>query len=86
VSISSTFYGKLLQALVPKVQKDTNDLTVFFVHLGSALVKAAHITLMKLTSGTGQGSPSGLPGSARQMASTHLQFYESSGMKKSWLI
>ncbi len=30
----------------PKVQKDTDNLTVFFVFLGSASIKAAHKMLM----------------------------------------
>jgi len=36
---------------LPKVQKKPDDLSVFFVLLGSAHVKAAHILLMKLTPG-----------------------------------
>jgi len=36
---------------VPKAQKGIADLTVFFVHLRSARVKAAHKMLKKLTPG-----------------------------------
>ncbi len=35
----------------PKSIKDTNDLTVFFMLLGSTCTKAAHRTLVKLTPG-----------------------------------
>jgi len=34
VSISPTFYTQLLSALVPKAQKDNDDLTVFILLLG----------------------------------------------------
>jgi len=34
---------------IPKAQKDTENLSDFFLLLGSALVKAAHKMLMKLT-------------------------------------
>jgi len=49
--ISSTFYEQLLGVQIPKVQKKTVKLSVFFVLVGSAHVKAAHGTLMKLTPG-----------------------------------
>jgi len=49
VSISSTFYAKLLHAQIPKEQKKTVKLSVFFVLLGSARAKAARRMLMKLT-------------------------------------
>jgi hypothetical protein len=48
VSISSTFYEQLLHMQIPKVQKGTDDFTFFFAYLGSACVKAAPKTLMKL--------------------------------------
>jgi len=48
-SISSTFYEQLLLAQIPKAQKKTYNLTVFFVLLGSALKKAAYRMLIKLT-------------------------------------
>jgi len=38
--ISSIFYVQHLRAQIPKVQKDTEDLTVFFALLGSAHVIA----------------------------------------------
>ncbi len=40
-SISSLFYVQLLRAQIPKASKDTDDLTVFFMLLGSMSVKAA---------------------------------------------
>ncbi len=51
VSISSTFYEQLLCVYVPKAQKDTDHLTVFFTHLGSESRKAVTKRLMKLTPG-----------------------------------
>jgi len=50
-SISSTFYVQLLHAQIPKVQKDTNELTVFFTLLGSTSVKVSCKTLIKQTQG-----------------------------------
>jgi len=47
-SISTTFYAQLLQAQIPKAQKNTFKL---FALLRSALVKAAHKMLVKLTPG-----------------------------------
>ncbi len=41
-SISPTLYEQLLHEKIPKVQKRPDDLTVFFVLLGSAHIKAAH--------------------------------------------
>jgi hypothetical protein len=50
VSISSMFYRKLLHAHIPKAKKKTiYNLTVFFALFGSARIKAAHKTFMKLT-------------------------------------
>jgi len=49
VSIPPTFYKQLLFELVPKVQKNTADLSDFFAHLGSSRLKVAHKTLTKLT-------------------------------------
>ena len=46
-SISPMFYEQLLRAQIPKAQKSC--LTVFFVLLGSAQVKAGRRTLVKLT-------------------------------------
>jgi len=40
-SISPIFYTKLFCRQIPKAQKDTDDLTVFFALLGSGHVKAA---------------------------------------------
>jgi len=48
-SISTTFYKQMLHAQISKARKDTDDLTVFFMLLGSACAKAAHKTLVKLT-------------------------------------
>jgi len=42
---------QFLREQVPKAQKYTADLTVFFAHLGSVRVRAAGKTLMKLTPG-----------------------------------
>jgi len=49
MSISSTFYEQLLHAQIPKAQKKTDNLTVFFALSGSVCVKAAHRMLIKLT-------------------------------------
>jgi len=43
------FYGQLLCAQIPKVQKDTDGLTVIFGLLGSGGVKAVHKMFVKLT-------------------------------------
>jgi len=52
VSISPRFYGQLLRAKDPKVQKDTADLTAFLCIWGlRARVKALHKTLTKFTPG-----------------------------------
>jgi len=51
VSISPTFYEQLLRLQIPKEQNKTDSLTVFFLLLGYALVKAAHKKLVKLTLG-----------------------------------
>jgi len=50
-TISSTFYTQLLPVQIPKAQKDTDDMPVFFVLLGSAREKAARKMLMKSTPG-----------------------------------
>ena len=55
VSISLTFYVKLFQAKIPKAQKDTVDVTVFFVLMESTSVKAECKILMKLTTGRDRG-------------------------------
>ncbi len=47
-SISPTFYTKLLRVQIPKA-KNTVKLSVFFALLGTALVKAAHKLMVKLT-------------------------------------
>jgi len=39
VSISPTFYAQILHAQIPKEQKKTDGLTVFFELLGSTCVK-----------------------------------------------
>jgi hypothetical protein len=49
-SISPTFYTHLLHVQIPKAQKDSLVISVFFVLLGSSRAKAAHKTLAKLTS------------------------------------
>jgi len=43
------FYIQLLHPQIPKAEKDTDDLTVFLMLLGSTSVKAARKMLMKLT-------------------------------------
>ncbi len=48
-SISPTFYSNILCMQIPKTQKKTDDLTVFFSLLGSALVKAMCKILVKST-------------------------------------
>jgi len=48
-SISSTFHEQHLSAQIPKAQKKTVKLSVFFTLLGSAPENAALRTLMKLT-------------------------------------
>jgi len=50
-SILPTFYSKLLRKQIPKAQKNTDNLTVFFVLLGYSFIKAERKTLMKLTPG-----------------------------------
>jgi len=47
VSISSTFYQQLLHAQIPKAQKKTVNLLVFWALLGSVQTKAAHRMQMK---------------------------------------
>jgi len=49
VSISSMFCKQLLHAQIPKVQKKTFNLTVFFALSRSARIRAARRMLMKLT-------------------------------------
>ena len=48
-SISPTFYKQLLRAQISKAQKKTVKLSSFIALLGSASVKSAHRTLVKLT-------------------------------------
>ena len=48
-SISSTFYKHLLRAKIPKARKKIIKLSSFIALLGSACVKAARRTLVKLT-------------------------------------
>jgi len=43
------FYVQLFRLKIPKAQKKTVNLSVFFALLGSASVKAARRKLMKLT-------------------------------------
>jgi len=50
-SISPMFYEQLLRTQIPKVQKKTDNLPVFFALSGSVWVKAAFRTSMKLTTG-----------------------------------
>jgi hypothetical protein len=45
------FYEQLLRGKIPKPQKKSVKLSVFFELLGSVHVKAAHKMLMKLTLG-----------------------------------
>jgi len=47
VSISPTIYEELFCAQIPKVQKNVDDLTVFFALVGSLSVKAALKMLVK---------------------------------------
>ncbi len=49
VSISSTFYEQLWPTQIPKVQKKTVKLSIFWALSGSTNVKAARRTLIKLT-------------------------------------
>jgi len=49
VTISSTFHKQLLCVRIPKAQKNTGNLSVFFTLLGSACVKAACKMLVKST-------------------------------------
>jgi len=55
VSISHTFYVKLLRAQIPKVQEDTEDLMVFLcfwdLRALKLCIKAVHKILVKLTTG-----------------------------------
>jgi len=51
VSISPIIYEELFSAQIPKVQKDMDDLTVFFAVVGSLSVKAACEMLLKTTPG-----------------------------------
>ncbi len=51
VSILSMLYEQLLRVQIPKEPKKTIQLSIFFAFLGSARVKAASRTLMKLTPG-----------------------------------
>jgi len=51
VSISPTFYGKLLWVKIPKALKNTVKLSVFFSLLGSTLTKASNKLLIKFTHG-----------------------------------
>jgi len=50
-SISPIFCERLLHAQIPKVQKRQSSCQSFFALLGSALAKAAHRPMMKLTPG-----------------------------------
>jgi len=47
--ISLSFYVQLLLTHIPKAQKNTVKLSLFFTFLGSACVKAAHKMLVKST-------------------------------------
>jgi hypothetical protein len=47
-SNSPLFYKQFLCKKIPKVQKDTDNLTVFFALLGSVRVKAAHKNIDKI--------------------------------------
>jgi hypothetical protein len=44
VTISQIFYAELLGLQIPKAQKDTDDVIVFFELLGSGCVKAASVS------------------------------------------
>ncbi len=48
-SISSKFYVQLLRPQILKAQKDTDNLTVFFMLSGSTNLKASCKTFVKLT-------------------------------------
>ena len=50
-SISPTFYEQLLRVQIPKAQKAALLDCLFFALLGTALVKTARRTLVKLTLG-----------------------------------
>jgi len=49
--ISATFYEQLLHAQIPKAQKKTDSMTVFFALLESAHIKAVRKMLVKSTPG-----------------------------------
>jgi len=51
VSISSMIFAQILCMQIPKLEKRLTTWLSFFVLLGSAFVKAAHRTFMKLTPG-----------------------------------
>jgi len=51
VSISSTFNEQLLLAQIPEAQKKTDNFTLLYEPLGSALIKAARKMLVKLIRG-----------------------------------
>jgi len=48
-------YVQFLHALITKAQNESQVISAFFAHLGSAHGKAAHKTLMKLTPGLAAG-------------------------------
>jgi len=54
VSISSTIYAQLIHAQIPKAKKKTVKSSIFFVHLGSAPIKAALKMLVKSFPGWGE--------------------------------
>jgi hypothetical protein len=58
-SISPMFYEQLLHTKIPKAQENTDDLTVFFVLLRSARVKAAHKMFVKSTPDITKVRPTG---------------------------
>ncbi len=49
VNFTNIIWAAFFTRAIPKSAKKTDGSTVFFALLGSALVKAAHKTLMKLT-------------------------------------
>jgi len=50
-TISPSLHEQLLHVQIPNLKKDTDDLTVFFAHLGSVHVKDTRKMLVKLTPG-----------------------------------
>jgi len=68
VSISLRFIEQLLHSQIPKAQKKTVKLSVFFMLSGSSLKKAARRMLVKLTLGFHAGNNCGKEEKFHRMA------------------